>query len=403
MVNWLGFFALAFVWTTLLRVDRLVWGTHLTPGVVLIGGYTIIAGIYALASEFYEMAPIIAQTYWILFFFGVLTLVSSVSVAFAFKWQRKSMSLPKPSTGIRTRGMLILFALFFIGIIWGPAQSAGGFWSSESKEVLGGGIYGHSHILLAFLTIFYSVSTIDRATLRYPIVVACVVALSLYPVKGWTLIPVLAIAFNEFLRKKDKQAGILPLFVASLVGVIVFFGIYLARADFGNVSFEVVNSVLDEIFKHFLFYLTSGFAGLNAVVSGLRLQGGIEVLLAPFVNIFNLLAGKPYVDIISDVYVEGLLDHGDGGNVYSFLGALISRLDWIGGVGLALLIVILSYVIFSFAIRTRTAAAMVCVLYMLAILSFSWFEYYFWHLTVYEIGIISFVVMVIEYSTKRRL
>lgn len=401
MVTWFGFIALVSIFIAFAKIEYLIWRNYFTPGVLLLGGYTGIVGLYTLATLFYEMDSLVAEVYIIIMLLLISTLFASLTVTLVVRCKPRDLRSPVLINGGYVRWSLIFCGLLFTAIVWGPAQAGGGFWSSDSKDVLGAGLHGHTHILFSFLSIWYAVSTRDRPFIRYSLLLLCIAVLSLYPVKGWTLIPVLALTFNAIVRGGKSKTGFFYLLLALLLSTAVFFGIYISRSDLNDASLSQIQSAFEQIFEHFLFYLMSGVSGLNAVANGLRLEGGISALIAPFVNFINLITGEPYINIISSVYVKNLTGFGDGGNVFSFIGSIVAYLGLFLGIIFAFIVMIISYLIYFAALRSNSAAAYAGMYYMLALFSFGWFDYYFWLLTPYEIGVLSFVIAVFGVFGKR--
>jgi hypothetical protein len=400
LVAWLGLMAIATVLVVQMRLDAHIWGSRLTPGVLLTAGYTAVAAVYAVASLAYELHDEVTyETYALLCLMGALAAGVSFVVCIGMSWRKVEATKSVPHSGPVLRYALIVVAIGFAVAAWQLTRDAGGLWASDSRAPLASGWVGHFHVLLAFLVIWYAIGTTDRSMVRYCLIVLGLFALSLYPVKGWTLIPLVAIALHE--AQKNRTRVVWPLLAAGLVGAMIFFGIYISRAELDDISPELFLGVLDQVFNHFLFYLTSGFAGLDKVVNGLELSGGLAVLFAPMANLGALLTDREYVGVISDVYVESLFDHPTGGNVFSMLGSLIGYVGLVPGIYLATGIVAFGYLVLAGAWRLRSAAAQAAVAYLLALFSFGWFEYYLWHVTPYEIAVFATVAWVTEHLLRR--
>jgi uncharacterized protein DUF6337 len=385
MVAWVGLFALAVVLAIHMRVDATFWGTRLTPGVLLMGGYVAIAAVYAVSSHFYSYNSISPATYLLLAICGLLSSGVSAVVSAAVAWNRAEVRLPVRSSGAGVRGLLLTADFLYGGYAYRLAAAHGGLWSFESLQYLASGAVGHAGVILSFFTVWYAVGSADRKLVRYGIIAASVLVSSFNPVKGWTVIPLVAVALAEAYRPGSKRLGSRPLILAVLGGTAVFFVIYLSRLLSGGANSPVFRQAFDAVFEHLLFYLTAGFFGLNAIVGGLRLAGGLSVLFAPLANLVSAMSGGSYVQIISDVYIVGLRDQGHGGNVYSFYGSLTAYTNVGIGLALAFLILALAYIMFAWTWRVRASAARAASLYLFAVLAFGWFEYYLWHLTPYEV------------------
>src|SRR6185437_13463444 len=88
MVAWLGLIGLSVVLAVHIRVDSMFWGTKLTPGVLVMGGYVAIAAVYAVSSLFYPYNPVFPATYFLLAVCGLLSSTVSAAVAAAVAWKR---------------------------------------------------------------------------------------------------------------------------------------------------------------------------------------------------------------------------------------------------------------------------------------------------------------------------
>lgn len=398
MVAIVGFILLSVVSIFYAFVDVRIWGTKLTPGVVLITGYTLIAGIYAISSYFYDFIQIGMGTYLLLILFAFMSIAISVFIAYVTSWNKhifeKNYVLHNNNF---IRNLLLIVTTIYIFLSIPLVMSHGGLLSSESKEVFSHGIMGHLHTFLVFLLLYYAITThntIRQKSLMYILVIA---SLAINPTKGWTLIAILALVLISNTKQQKKSVKILPLILLGIFGIIFFFSIYLSRQLGDNYSTENLMNQIDWIMKHLIFYLTAGLCGLNAVVKGLNLHGGLEVLFAPFVNVYSVFSGGSYVPIISHVHIYGMVNGVEGSNVYSMIGSLIAHSGLYVGVFIALLLVGFVYFLFAFAWRLHSSSLKVASFYMTSMLGFGWFAYYFFLLTPYEI----FLYAVLGYWIER--
>ena len=406
MVVWIGFLALSLTVWCQARIDVRLWGSVLTPGVVLMFGYAAISFIYAVASVIYEMADVGVYTYLFLIFASLMLIFVSLSVRHIFRYRRIAMY----SGEVVTSKNFVLYAVISIAILYSIlavyiSLSNGGLWSSEAKDALSSGLPAHIHVMLSFAIVYYSANTLDGERSRFFWLGVFLIVLSLYPVKGWILITLVAVFFSlRFKRLANLDVSKPNLFfpIISLVigGVFVFFFIYLARVDLLNFDKDILLGTFIEIFQHFVFYLTASFAGLNSVIYGLRLPGDLEVIFAPVANIVHYLFGEEYIKVISNIYHESILGYQDGGNVFSYFGTLIGYLGLVGGVVFGILVIGLIYLFFGLAIFTKSKALFATSFYIVAVLSFGWFDYYFMLLTPYEVFLIGCFVLIVEFLTR---
>jgi hypothetical protein len=348
-------------------------------------GYAAVAGIYAAASALYPFVQVSLATYLVVAAVLALSMACSAVVALAMRWDPAEAAAPIRDDGEIASRLLVVLLVAYVPLAVRAALNSGGLWSTDSMEALAGGVPGHLHVALAFATVWYAVSTRDHGWARLGRLCAACAALSIYPVKGWILIPVTAVFLA---RSRRLQGARIARDVVALaaVGVGVFYVIYLSRVEAEAVDLEMAMDAVSSIFEHLLFYVTAGLRGLNAVVTGgVKLSGGVDALLAPFVNSWAAVAGGSYTSVISDAYVEGMATHETGGNVYSFLGNFIGRCGLLGGIELAVLVVLAAYLAFGAAWRSRLGPLRAAALYGTAAFAFGWFDYYFALLTPWEV------------------
>jgi hypothetical protein len=385
-----------------LFLDIRLWGTSATPGVVLIGGYVIAIGIYAATLLFYSGEILSPWVYFLLVIFGILSMLVSGLCSTLFSVRHHMLqSLFSKNNNRQTPVLIISIILYTLVAL--PRVFKSVLWSSEILiDNAFSGILGHLHIWLSFVVIWYA-STSDERGLRKGIMyITSILLLSLYPVKGWILITAFAIILVEAQKRNKGKISLGSLIIGGATGALLFFAIYLSRQL--PVGFSL-NDFIDQvywIFGHFLLYLTTGIFGLNAVVNGLTFNGGLEVIFAPFLNLYSFLSGEDYFHIVNNMYIEGFWDLGVGGNVYSMLGTLVGYLGYLGGISIALFLLWVNYSLLGLSLRMRSAALYSLSLYYTAIFTFGWFEYYFWHLRPYEVFIFSLLALIFEAQFKRR-
>jgi len=368
-----------------------------------LGGYTAIAIVVSLAGLWFEFDDVSLLTYGVILALGLLSMSVSVLAAAFLRWRPTELVLPVQHDGRRARMVLLTLVVTYVPLAAYTAIGQGGLWSSEAAESLSSGVLGHMHVALALATIWYAISNRDGSALRIAILIGAFGGLSLYPVKGWTLVPLAAVVIASFIRSRRGWSTIAYPVSLLALATLLFFGIYLSRVDWDSSNPELVSASVSLVFEHMIFYLTAGFMGLNAIVHGLRLHGGLDTIFAPFVNFVQMLqGGERPVTVISDVYVQGMTDQGQGGNVYSFVGTLVGYTA--PGIGLAFagLFVAIGYVILGCAWRTGASVLRAAAVYGTAVFAFGWFEYYFWHLTPLEILLLALLCSLPSLAKRRR-
>jgi hypothetical protein len=281
-------------------------------------------------------------------------------------------------------------------------SKSGGLWSGEiMRDNVFSGILGHFHIWLSFVIIWYACTTHEPRFRKGIMYATSIFVLSFYPVKGWILITVFAIIFAEAQKSNKGKISIASLIIGGVTGIFLFFAIYLSRQLTVGFTLNDLSVQSQWIFSHFISYLTAGLFGLNAVVDGLKLSGGLDVIFSPFINLYLLISGDAYVNVISEITSPGFYDLGQGGNVYSMIGYLIGYAGFIKGIIIALFYLGGVYLLLGLALRMRSSALWAGSLYYTAIFSFGWFDYYFWSIRPYEILVFSFIGVIVESYRKR--
>lgn len=399
MVAFIGFIILLITTTIHIAVDKRLWGIRTTPGVLLISGYTFIAGIFLVSTFFYKPKAIEFQAYLFVSIFGWMSMFISITVCYALSWRKALLNRPQKLSGRGLRNLLLMTIITYITLAVPAALNNGGLLSSESKESLAKGLIGHLHVLLSFLLIYYAVSTQDKWPIKPLIYIISVITLAINPVKGWLLIPVFSVVIAETMKKNKHEQqinNILPFFVLGFTGIIFFFSIYLSRQLESNFSHEELLQQIEWTTAHFLFYLTGGFVGFNGVLNGVNLNGGPSMLFVPLVNLYAFFHEKDYISPISDIWINGYDDLEWGTNVYSMLGSLVGYAGLLKGTGIGLFWIGMIYISLALSYRLNSLALRAGSVYMSSILGFAWFEYYFWHLGPYEIFCLTLIAFFLE-------
>ena len=108
-----GFLVLLAVVIVFARLDRRLWGTAATPGVLLIIGYTGVAGVYAAAQVTYYFDEVQAKTYVAVVFLALTCMAASTLSAAALRWRPSEVLLPVTDRGYGARAaMLVLVGAY---------------------------------------------------------------------------------------------------------------------------------------------------------------------------------------------------------------------------------------------------------------------------------------------------
>jgi hypothetical protein len=381
MVNWLLWIVLLIIFYFIVVHDRKRWDSIITPAIAVNGSYLIVLFFYNAIGNSIGAVPLQIGLYLVLILTGLLSLMVSFFCSLFFTKIKQNRT--KSHSTINHKYIMIaiwIVSLLFIRI--SVSVTNGALWNLDASQNLGHGFSGHLHVFLGFLLIWYATKQKLNNFKSLITIIIGLFSMSTYPIKGWTLIPMIAITLTQVGSFPSLKRAVIGAFVGFIGGIVVFFGIYLARVDWSSSNYDVVLSVMDEVSIHFADYAFAGMAGLNEVVQGLHLQGGLPILFAPFVNIYNFLAGLPLVSPVSNKWIW-VIPPVSSGNVYSLLGSLIGYAGYLLGMIIFLIILIIGYILKQLT-YTMTEPFIGFYYFYISILSMGWFEYYYWHLSPYE-------------------
>jgi hypothetical protein len=369
-----------------------LWGRPWTPGTLLLGGYLVAFILHAFARTCYPIDPILLETYMIVGGYGFASLLISGFWGVVLRVQHGSRSVIGAESKYKTVPRYFLFVvtacyLYFIL----KATSREGSLFSDASEGAVTGMVAHLHVLESIAVMWYAISSRDKFMLWALCILIGLSSLALYPVKGWILVPFIGIVLAKTENSKVNLSwrAVMVAGLVALVGVGFFFGIYVLKVNAevkGKVDFE---RLLPEIFEHLVMYCTAGISGFNAVVSGINLNRDVIVLFAPIINVVNYIEGVALISPVSEVWVDAgrIGSKYAGGNVVSFLGCILGY----SGPWLALPVFFfflsLGYIQLFISQRYKDDLLRVGAAFWLSLYAFGWFEFYFWHLRSFEVGL----------------
>jgi hypothetical protein len=277
---------------------------------------------------------------------------------------------------------------------------AGEVGSDEfSDEFSGGGLWGHLRIMtlpLLMMSIFY---VSKKRWWLWPVILVFLSVSILNQVVGWIVIPVFGAIVMRVHSGKTRLT--LKLVLLSLSGAfLVFFAAY-ALAILVVQSRGVDDAFLDFIYMHFLHYFTSGVLGLSMdMQAGFPDAGSFEMLWAPFINIFNAAAGVD--DMISPVnpyyYNSGI----NLTNVRTFFGTIYIYTGALEFVVYILLSSTLMYFLKLATIKWKNIYVYTIYFFECGLLAMGWFEFYYFHLVVFELPIIVALLWLLGWVLRKR-
>ena len=296
---------------------------------------------------------------------------------------------------------LALCALFLYRIFTYTGVSQHYIGSDDfGLEFAGQGIWGHLRILTLPLLIA-AIYFVDRNNklLWFVILIYLFVGV-LYNVKGWMIIPCVAGLALRLYSGKTKLKFSFFLYVL-LGGLVVFMFAYLVLPMIAAEKDKVTTDMLNYVFQHFIHYLTSGTLGLSVDMQlGFPDTGDFETIWAPIINLINVFIGKD--ELISPInpfyYNTGV----NITNVRTFFGTLYIYTNAFQFMWYLLLSSTLMYFLKLSTIKWNNIYVYVIYFFECGLLAMGWFEFYYFHLVVFELPIIVVLLWLADWALHGR-
>lgn len=298
----------------------------------------------------------------------------------------RAMEVPPGTVDVLEKITQIVLGLFGLRILYLIAASPFSIGSEGFGNALAShGFFGHLYTLLMILGIFW-IFMADKEHKRYYLyVLGFLVVAVLYLVKGWLIIPILCGVLLRLLLCKSRLRIRLALGVV-LMGFVFFFltywlSMFVAGKEWGMQRYGLsssayAKSTVDYILKHFVTYISAGVYGLSEdMAKGIVEERDAGRVFAPWMNLYNVVAGKEMVVPLNDSYLI-VTTQDNGTNVRSFMGTLYVSL---GGWGAACFVFVFSAlvcVVFFVARQRGNPFALLWTAWFLGLMAMGWFDPY---------------------------
>lgn len=398
-------FFLIFTLTTLLVIalEVAVW-RRLTPNVIAAFPCFVVVALATLVTPYFGFVRPVADLYLILAVFFAVGCLGSLTVVFLFR-RYTAIYVTRPSFDLQGRGVLCLKVLAAVLCLFVALKSylaylaIGNIHDEEFSKILSHGAAGHSlvFLMIAAPVLLFACRRSDWVALL--IVIASFALFFLRQVKGWFVVPVLFCFFMYWYagRFRLDGRGALTAFLLLCLMVLMFFFVYLlgwaSRSGF-QLSFESLYSALEAISVHFMGYLVSGVLGFSELIrSSTELVGkDCHYLVASIYNILAAIQGEVPMSVVSDGFFVISEQHGKGSNVYTLWGTLLLRAGWLSFIVYLLLMMMLTALM---VVQSRNGLIFLIYCYLVSFMAIGWFDYYYFHLAVYEGAILLMVMSVL--------
>lgn len=385
-------------------VSRQLSGSWLTPFSVLavpFTGVATLAYLFAPALGFVALYPPVVLIWAIgLFFFWAPGVV--IIVPFAAKMRKRRIMLSQPRFEAASYRLVmglawVCIAILAFGIL--PLLARGGLNTIGDESVrrsLGSGLLGHTNVVASVLVIYIIGATRLRQLRHWLPLLLILAAAVLYGVKGWLIIPIISGIIYRIVTHR-LRIGIKFGIGISLLGILLFFLVYLVRFAAQNPAYLSDPDTYSFLSQHFAKYFFAGVLGFGEMLKlgrGHLVLGGAETIFAPFVNLISalLVPDKPSIPIINQNYPSIVPFDYNPSNVPTLLGTLYLFLNIEGMLMYTVFLSLTAHFIFVIGSITRFTWLLVGWAYFASLLSMGWFEMYFWHLNVIEVPVIILIL-----------
>ena len=384
----------------LAQAERRIWGTLFTPLNALSLPFT---GILVLTLCLPSELGFVPFHYpCLLIWMGGLALMAIPSWLLGYSFQKKHGEARYDIAPIQNERALLIavfvlivpFVLRLRGMLATSVESFGSDEFGEQFAVYG--FFGHALILLSACLIL-CFTFIRKGNRIFPIAAIAMIAGIAFvnQVKSWVIIPLLAGMWLCLMTGRIRLSIKLIILVFA-GGISLFVGSYLVIFILG--AGAEYNAYMGEyIGGHAIHYLCSGVLGLSEDIrQGVLETGDPNKLFAPFINFVRSFTGEEYIVPTNPNYLIINQITASDDNVRTYFGTIYVNCS----LGLFGLIVLLwGFVLYGIRIltlRTKSMYIAAADAWFCSLLCMGWFEYYFFHITTFEIPVFLCIMWLIH-------
>lgn len=385
----------------LLYLEVKTWKTLYTPFSFLVVPYTVVLLISISVSgnfnfvEFYYPSILIWCGGMLLFAIPSFTIGSLL--AFYSKPVNGQVSQlnkrPFPKSILLLIGLVILLFIYhFRQILGGMTAFVGS--DDFAKDFSGNGFWAHLRILTLPVLIM-AIYHVDKKHWWLWLVIVPVLMINfLNQVKGWVVIPVIS-GLSLRLYSGKMKLNLLFLCYTVLGAFFVFLVSYMILPVLGNDNSAITLDLFKFVYEHFIHYFTSGIFGLSSdMAHGFPDKGDFETLIAPFVNLFNqIFRDKEILSPVNPVFFHTGISFT---NVRTFFGTIYIYSGEVGFVFYVLFASIMMYVLKMCTLIFNNVYVYVIYFFECGLLGMGWFEFYFFHLAMIEVPVLTLLLMMLD-------
>lgn len=264
------------------------------------------------------------------------------------------------------------------------------------------GFYGHLLVfLLACTIVLFSCLRKGKRIIPILLILAITMIAFLNQVKSWVMIPLIAGMILCLLTER-MHLSVKVVLIIAVSGIVLFMGSYFFMFIIGNGA-EYNEHMGKYVLEHTYHYIASGILGMSEDVRrGIVEQPDPDILFAPFINAAHAITGDPYVSPINPHYFEINTNNNLQDNVRTFFGTIYA--NSIGGFWIFAVTIIstMVYLVRIWAIQSQSVYIVAMDAWFCALLAMGWFEYYFFHVTTFEIPFFLILLYAISHVSVHR-
>lgn len=268
-------------------------------------------------------------------------------------------------------------------------------------ELMIGGIASRlSNVLMLFFPYFVCIQLKSRM-IKYGLIAAIFFLIISYAAKTWMMNIILA-SFIVAAFRKQMKVNIKTIILLIFILFALFFLYYSLLID--------SDSLLQFVFRHFYFYITSGILPMSSYVEGGELfHIDNRYIMMPFVNMYYALTGVPPMDVHSPLWYVTDLNIGTESNVFNFFGTIFIYSDPVLFGIYSALFGLFSYGLLTSALKSHSIFIHIIYAYNLSILFWGWYNCGYNLLRYWEIFAYGFILFYINrfhfggYSDKKSI
>ncbi len=385
--------------------EKRLWGTWYTPLNCLVLPFCFVLLIVLSMPQSLGFVPFYTPSLYIWMAGMFVMAVPSWLLAIGYRRHRTDLTIasPAPKRDKLLYVFCILLIIPFLFRIKGMMSSSLNMIGSDEfgEEFAVYGLFGHLLILLLACTIIlFSCIRKNNRLLPILLIIAITFIVFLNQVKSWVIIPLIAGMISCLLTER-MHLSLRVVSIIAVSGIVLFMGSYFFMFIIGNGA-DYNEHMGKYVLEHTYHYIASGILGMSEDVRmGIIEQPQPEILFAPFVNAVHAITGEPYISAINPDYLE-ISTNGLQDNVRTFFGTIYA--NSIDGFWIFVVTVIstMVYLVRIWAIQSQSIYILTMDAWFCALLAMGWFEYYFFHVTTFEIPAILILLYTVSHVSTRR-